>query len=80
MKYVMFIVSENTTACLRGKDCKNVKDFLNIIKKEHFSKCMEEIISQVESYTDEDWNEEMRFMSMELCVNDTRFGVHIAEC
>lgn len=79
MQYIMFIVSENTTTCLRVNYCEDVKDFLNKLRGEHFGRCMNEIINQVESCIDE-WNEEMRFISIDVCVDDTKFNVHIAEC
>lgn len=80
MRYVMFIVSENTTTCFRGVDYKTVKDFLNITKKEHISKCVDEIINQVESCVDDEWDEETGFMSVDTNVDNTTYSVHIAEC
>lgn len=80
MKYAMFIVSEDTTICFRGIDYKTVKDFLDIMKKQHISKCVDEIISQVESCVNDEWDEETGFMSVDVGVDDTKFSVHIAEC
>ncbi len=79
MKYVMFIVSKNRTTCLRENECDNINDFLNTLKEEHFGKCMNEIISQIESCIDDNWNKEIGFMSVDVDVDNTKFGVHIAE-
>ena len=78
--YVMFIVSENTTTCLRGHECANVNEFLDEIKEENWGKVVREICGQTQTaITNGEWSEQMKCCSIDVIVEDTKFGIHIAE-
>lgn len=77
----MFVVSENTTTCLRGNDYVDVKTFLNDIKEEGWGAVMSEICTQtIAAIENGEWIEQSGFCSITVCVKSTNFGVHIAEC